>query len=65
MHRAVAAKNHGYVGQIVRLQRVAAKHVDPRVAEGLHNVGFYIRMGYGRGSHREIVPPPRVHREKN
>ncbi len=57
MHRAVAAKHHGHVRQIVGLQRVAAKHVDPCVAEGLHNVRFHIRMGYGCGSHGEIVPP--------
>ena len=55
MHRAVAAKHHGHVRQIVGLQRVAAKHIDPRVAERLHNVGFYVGVCYGCGSHREIV----------
>ena len=64
MHRAVAAKDHGHVGQIVGLQGVAAEHVDPRVAEGLHNVGFYIRVRYGCGSHGEIVQRRALWREK-
>ncbi len=56
MYRAVAAKDHGHIGQVVGLQRAAAKHSDARVAEGLHDVRFHVRMCYGGGSHREIVP---------
>jgi hypothetical protein len=55
MHRAVAAKDNGHVGQVANLQRVAAEQFYPRVAEGLHDLLFHIRMRYGCGSHREIV----------
>jgi len=55
MHCAVAAKDHGHVGQVASLQRVAAKQVYPRVAERFHDLLFHIRMRYGCGSHREIV----------
>lgn len=56
MHRAVATKHHGYVGQIVGFQRSAAKQADPRIAEGFHDLLFYMGMRNGGGSHREIVP---------